>query len=92
MTDLPYLSVADAARLLRTKELSPVEYARALIARIEKYAPKLNTFIRITPEISLDDARRAEAEIARGEWRGNLDFFVPAVAISNLKGQVHNRR
>jgi aspartyl-tRNA(Asn)/glutamyl-tRNA(Gln) amidotransferase subunit A len=70
MTDLAYLSVADAARLLRAKALSPVEYVRALIARIERHDPQLNAFLRFTPEIALEDARRAEGEIMRGNWRG----------------------
>jgi len=72
MNDLAYLTVAAAADLLRSKKLSPVEYTSALIARVEKYDSKLNAFLRFTPEIAMQDARRAEAEIARGEWRGPL--------------------
>jgi len=70
MTDLAWLTVAEAAELLRGKKLSPVEYAKALIDRIEKHDSKLNAFLRFTPELALEDARRAEAEIARGGWRG----------------------
>lgn len=70
MTDLEYLGVADAARLLRARKLSPVEYTRALIARIERHDAQVNAFLRFTPEIALEDARRAEDEIARGNWRG----------------------
>jgi aspartyl-tRNA(Asn)/glutamyl-tRNA(Gln) amidotransferase subunit A len=70
MTDLAWLTVAEAAELLRGRKLSPVEYAKALIARIERHDGKLNAFLRFTPEIALEDSRRAEAEIARGEWRG----------------------
>ncbi len=70
MTDLAWLTVAEAAELLRGRKLSPVEYAKALIARIERHDGKLNAFLRFTPELALEDARRAEAEIARGEWRG----------------------
>lgn len=72
MTDLAWLTVAEAAELLRAKRLSPVEYTKALIARIERHDGKLNAFLRFTPEIALEDARRAEAEIARGGWRGPL--------------------
>jgi len=70
MTDLPWLTVAEAAELLRAKKLSPVEYAKALIARIERHDSKLNAFLRFAPELALEDARRAETEIARGGWRG----------------------
>ncbi len=72
MSDLAFLSVAEAAGLLRGKKLSPVEYAKALIARVEQHDGKLNTFLRFTPDIALEDARRAESEIARGDWRGPL--------------------
>jgi aspartyl-tRNA(Asn)/glutamyl-tRNA(Gln) amidotransferase subunit A len=70
MTDLAWLTVAEAAELLRGRKLSPVEYAKALIARIERHDGKLNAFLRFTPDLALEDARRAETEIARGGWRG----------------------
>ena len=72
MSDLAWLTVAEAAELLRAKKLSPVEYAKALIARVEQHDGRLNAFLRFTPEIALEDARRAEGEIARGQWRGPL--------------------
>jgi len=70
MTDLAWLTVAEAAELLRGKKLSPVEYAKALIARAERHDPHYNAYLRATPDIALEDARRAESEIRRGEWRG----------------------
>jgi aspartyl-tRNA(Asn)/glutamyl-tRNA(Gln) amidotransferase subunit A len=70
MSELAFLTVAEAAELLRGKKLSPVEYARALIERIERHDGRLNAFLRPAPEIALEDARRAEAEIMRGNWRG----------------------
>jgi len=70
MTDPAYLSVAEAAELLRAKKLSPVEYTRALIERIEKHDSELNSFLRFTPGLAMEDARHAEAEIMHGGWRG----------------------
>ena len=72
MTDFAWLTVAEAAELIRGKKLSPVEYTKALIARVEKHDGQLNAFLRFTPEIALEDARRAEGEITRGNWRGPL--------------------
>lgn len=72
MSDLAWLTLAEAAELLRGKKLSPVEYAKALIERIERHDGRLNAFLRFTPEPALEDARRAEAEIMRGAWRGPL--------------------
>lgn len=72
MSELCYLSIAEASSLIRKKALSPVEYTKALFERIERYDGKLNAFLRFTPEIALADAQRAEAEIMSGCWRGPL--------------------
>ncbi len=70
MTDLAWLTVAEAAELLRAKKLSPVEYAKALITRAERHDKNYHAYLRATPDLALEDARRTEAEIMRGEWRG----------------------
>src|ERR1700737_2057495 len=67
---LAYLGLAEAAELIRTKKLSPVEYVTALLARIERYDAKYNAFIALTPERALTAARAAESEIAAGRRRG----------------------
>lgn len=72
MSDLAYLSIAEASALIRGKKLSPVEWTQALIARVERYDGRLNAFLRFTPDIALKDAQRAEAEIIAGNWRGPL--------------------
>jgi aspartyl-tRNA(Asn)/glutamyl-tRNA(Gln) amidotransferase subunit A len=68
--DLAYLGLAEAAELIRAKKLSPVEYATALLARIEHHDSKYKAFIALTPERALKAARAAEAEITAGRWRG----------------------
>ena len=70
MPPTSYGSLAEAAELIRTKKLFPVEYVTALLARIERYDAKYNAFIALTPERALTAARAAEAEIAAGRWRG----------------------
>lgn len=72
MSDLAWLSIAEGSVLLRDKKLSPVEWTQALIARVERHDGRLNAFLRFMPEIALADARRAEAEISAGNWRGPL--------------------
>jgi aspartyl-tRNA(Asn)/glutamyl-tRNA(Gln) amidotransferase subunit A len=70
--DLAAHTILDLAELLRTKALSPVELARDCLARIEKLNPALHAFITVTPDLALSQAREAEAEILRGQWRGPL--------------------
>lgn len=65
-------TIAYLAPRLRRKEVSPLQLTRACLQRIEELNPALNAFITVTPEKALADARTAENEIARGEWRGPL--------------------
>ena len=66
------LSLTDVAALVRSKKVSPVELTRACLSRIERLNPSLNAFITVTDVTALAQARTAEAEIARGKWRGPL--------------------
>ncbi len=65
-------TISELAPRLRQREISPVEITRACLARVEKLNPALNAFITVTPESALAEARVAETEIHRGEWRGPL--------------------
>jgi aspartyl-tRNA(Asn)/glutamyl-tRNA(Gln) amidotransferase subunit A len=66
------ISISEAAELLRRKEISPVDLATACLDRIERLNPVLNAFITVTQEAALAQARVAEDEIQRGQWRGPL--------------------
>lgn len=65
-------SIVGTSELLRTGSISPVELTTDCLARIEKLNPKLNAFITVTAESALAQAREAESEIRRGDWRGPL--------------------
>jgi aspartyl-tRNA(Asn)/glutamyl-tRNA(Gln) amidotransferase subunit A len=65
-------TILDLAQRLRRREISPVEVTRDCLARIDKLNPALNAFITVTGNSALAEARMAEAEILRGEWRGPL--------------------
>jgi aspartyl-tRNA(Asn)/glutamyl-tRNA(Gln) amidotransferase subunit A len=66
------LSINEAAELLRQKKISPVDLTTACLDRIERLNPVLNAFITVTHEGALAEARVAEDEIQRGQWRGPL--------------------
>ena len=70
--DLADLTLHAAAELVRTRQVSPVELARACYARIERLNLQLNAFLTLTTSSALAQARQAEEEIARGQWRGPL--------------------
>lgn len=70
--DITSLNLHEAAELLKTGQISPVELAQAHLVRIAQLDPRLNCFITITPELALQQARQAEAEIGQGNYRGAL--------------------
>jgi aspartyl-tRNA(Asn)/glutamyl-tRNA(Gln) amidotransferase subunit A len=65
-------TILEIAGQLRSRKLSPVELTKDCLSRIEKLDPVLNAFITVTADTALRQARDAEAEIQRGEWRGPL--------------------
>ena len=67
------LTIADAARRIAAKELSPVELAKTHLDRIKRLDPKLNAFLLVTEERALADAKAAEARQMAGTLRGKLD-------------------
>jgi aspartyl-tRNA(Asn)/glutamyl-tRNA(Gln) amidotransferase subunit A len=69
---LPLLDLSEVSQAVQKKEVSPVALTEACLARIERLNPLLNAFITVTAESALEEARAAEAAIARGEWRGPL--------------------
>src|ERR1700731_4221409 len=66
------LALTEAADQIRNRRLSPLELTRECLTRIERLNPVLNAFITVTADTALDEARRAESEIAAGNWRGPL--------------------
>ena len=71
-SDLTELTVAEASSLIRTRQLSPVDLARAYLARIEWLEPSINAFITVTGDLALRQAQQAETELDAGRWRGPL--------------------
>src|SRR6266704_38002 len=67
-----YLTIAEAARLIEQRDLSPVELVDSRLDRIAKLDGKLNSFIRVLGDAARADASAAEAEIAAGRYRGPL--------------------
>lgn len=72
MSDLSFLTIAEAAKLIEARQLSPVELTTSLVQRIERENPKLDAFVTLTAEHALAQAQVAEAEIANGDYRGPL--------------------
>lgn len=74
--DIAFLSAAETARLIRTKQVSPVEVVRAYLDRIERIDATLRAYITVTADRALDAAREAERTLIAGNEVGPL-FGVP---------------
>ena len=62
-SDPTTLTIVDAARLVASRQLSPLELTRAYLARIEQQNGRLNVYITVTADAALAQARALEAEI-----------------------------
>ena len=71
-TELAYLNVVGQAKLIENKEISPVDLIQLYLDRIEKWDGVLHSWITVCAERALDQAKKAEAEIAQGNYRGPL--------------------
>src|SRR5918999_739571 len=74
-----YLSIHDAQRLIKNRELSPLELTQAVLKRIEAVDGKLHAYINLMGDSAMKQARAAEAEIQKGNWRGPMHGIPVAV-------------
>ena len=71
-TDLWFLSMRQAGELMRRDELSPVELTRAFLNRIDAIDGQLHAYITVLRDEAVVQARTAEAEMLRGDYKGPL--------------------
>ena len=71
-TELAFLSIEQAADLLRRREISPMELVDASLAQIERWNPAVNAFLTVLADSASRQARAAERELRRGRRRGPL--------------------
>jgi Asp-tRNA(Asn)/Glu-tRNA(Gln) amidotransferase A subunit family amidase len=72
MEDLAFASVRELAELVRTKKVSSLALTEMYIQRLKKYDPTLKFVVTLTEERALAQAKKADAEIAAGKYRGPL--------------------
>ncbi len=72
MNELVFKPVRELGELVRDCQVSPVELTELALDRLERHGPALNAVVTVTRERALREARRAETEIVRGDYRGPL--------------------
>ena len=81
--DLAFLPAWQLGRLIKTKEISPVELTELYIRRIEEFNPALNAFITIAADYAIREAKMAEVKIVANDISSSL-FGVP-IGIKDLE-------
>ena len=79
---LHYLSLTDVARLVESREISPVELTQMMLDRIDTLDARLHSYATVMMDHALATARVAEREIQSGRYRGPL-HGVP-IAVKDL--------
>lgn len=70
--EIGFQPLTEVASRLERRVISPVELTHSLLDRIARLDPTLHSYLTVLPERALEQARRAEAEIAAGNYRGPL--------------------
>jgi len=71
-SDLAFMSVRDLAELIRTKQISSLELTQFFLERLKTYDKQLACVITLTEDLAIQQAQKADAEIAKGKYRGLL--------------------
>ena len=70
--ELAFSPVTKLSRWIETRKISSEKLTQLYLARLEKFNPKLRCVITLTRELALAQAKKADAEIAAGKYRGPL--------------------
>src|SRR5882724_12005858 len=72
LEDLAFASVRELAELVRTKKVSSAALTEMYLGRLKKHDPTLKFVVTLTEERARAQAKKADAEIAAGKYRGPL--------------------
>ncbi len=72
LEDVAFWPVRHLAELIRTRQVSSVELTEMYLARLHRYQPKLNNVVTFLDDYGLAEAKRADAEMAAGRYKGPL--------------------
>ena len=60
-------SLAELSQALHSKAISSVELTELYLKRIQQFDSSINSFITVTPELALEQARAADERLAKGD-------------------------
>ena len=72
LEDVAFWPVTSLAELVRTRRVTSTELTEMYLARLRRHGPTLECVVTLTESLAMRQAARADAEIARGHYRGPL--------------------
>jgi Asp-tRNA(Asn)/Glu-tRNA(Gln) amidotransferase A subunit family amidase len=72
LDEIAFYSIGELGMLLHTRQITSERLTRFYLERLKRLGPKLECFVTVPEELALQQARRADAEIAAGKYRGPL--------------------
>lgn len=72
LEEVAFWPVRDLAELIRTRKITSTQLTQMYLGRLKNYGDSLQCVITLTEELALEQAKRADAEIAAGKYRGPL--------------------
>ena len=72
LENVAFWSVRDLGELVRTKQVTSTELTKMYLDRLKRFGPKLECVVTLLEERALAQAAQADAEIAKGKYRGVL--------------------
>jgi Asp-tRNA(Asn)/Glu-tRNA(Gln) amidotransferase A subunit family amidase len=70
--DIAYATVTQLSGWIEQRKLTSERLTRIYLGRLQRFNPKLRCVITLTPELALEQAKKADQEIAAGHYRGPL--------------------
>ena len=72
LEDLAFYPVSALSKLIKSRQITSTQLTRMYLKRLKKYGPKLECVITLTEELALEQAEKADKEIASDHYRGPL--------------------
>ncbi len=86
MADLTRLNISEALRRMQSGEISALDLCQAHLQQIDRHDSAIRAFIKVTPEIALEQARAADNARANGDERPLLGIPIALKDVLSTQG------
>ena len=88
VADLAFTSVLEQAKLIKERQVTPLELTQMYLERIDKYDSQVGSFNYVARESAIADAKTKTAELEQTDTHSLPAFFGVPIAIKDLKSVI----